>query len=262
MKATIYYFTGTGNSLKIARGLSSELDQAEVIAIADAVRGDEVRTDSEVIGIVYPVYMFGEPPIISDFIGKLIVRRDTYVFAVANYAGYMGGAFTQTERELKAQGIKLSAGFGIVMPGNYTPLYGAISAEKQKKIFEKAAVKIKKIASIVKAKMEWPIERPSFLMDKIGDLLYGMMKASIGGMDKEFRVGDGCTSCALCEKICPVDNVIIAESGRPKWMGRCQQCLACLQWCPKEAVQLGRMTPGRKRYHNPDVTAGDIVRKK
>ncbi len=262
MKATIYYFTGTGNSLKIARDLSAELDQAEVIAIADAVKGDEVRTDSEVIGIVYPVYMFGEPPIISDFIQKLAAKSDVYVFLVANYAGYAGGAFTQTERELKAQGIRLSAGFGIVMPGNYTPFYGAISEEKQKKIFEKAAIKIKKIASLVKVKMEWPIERPSFLMDKIGDLLYGMMKSRIGGMDKEFWASEGCTSCALCEKICPVDNIMMAEGGRPKWMGHCQQCLACLQWCPKEAAQLGKMTPGRKRYHHPDVTLGDIVRKK
>jgi ferredoxin len=262
MKATIYYFTGTGNSLKIARDLAAELDQAEVTAVADAVKSDEVRTDSETVGIVYPVYMFGEPPIISDFIRKLVVKRDTYVFCVVNYAGYAGGAFSQTERELKAQGIKLSAGFGIVMPGNYTPFYGAIPEEKQKKIFEKTAAKIKKIASIVRAKKDPPLERPSFLLDRVGDIFYGMLKSKIGGMDKEFWVSEGCTSCALCEKICPVDNITMTEAGRPNWMGHCQQCLACLQWCPKGTVQLGKMTPGRKRYHNPDVKLADMMPKK
>lgn len=262
MRATIYYFTGTGNSLKIARDLAAELDQAEVVSVADAVKNDEVRTDSEIVGIVYPVYMFGEPPIIADFIKKLVVKRDAYVFAVANYAGYAGGAFNQTERELKAQGIKLSSGFGILMPGNYTPFYGAIPEAKQKKMFEKASVQIKKIASIAKGKMDWPVEKPPFLMDKLGDAIHGMIKPRIGGMDREFWLSDGCTSCALCEKICPVDNIVMTESGRPRWMGHCQQCYACLQWCPKEAIQAGKMTPGRKRYHHPDVTLKDVMRAK
>jgi len=25
--------------------------------------------------------------------------------------------------------------------------------------------------------------------------------------------------------------------GRPVWQHHCEQCFACLQWCPKEAIQ-------------------------
>ena len=34
MSATIYYFTGTGNSLKIARDVSATLDDTELVPLA------------------------------------------------------------------------------------------------------------------------------------------------------------------------------------------------------------------------------------
>lgn len=256
---TIFYFTGTGNSLKIARDLSDQLDQAEVVFIPDVIGEDEIKTDSDLVGIVYPVYMFGQPLIVSQFIKKLVVRRDTYVFMVANYAGMAGGAFEQTRRELKAQGIALASSFGIMMPSNYTPMGGAQSEAKQKELFEREEKKVKKIAGLVKAGIEWPFEKPFILSQWIGGLLYKMFAPRIPALDKDFWVNDTCSSCRLCEKMCPVDNITV-ENGRPKWMGRCQQCMACLQWCPKEAIQYGKHTVGKKRYHQAEVKSQDIMR--
>lgn len=260
MRATIYYFSGTGNSLKIARDLSSELDQAEVIFIPDVIGNDEIRADADVVGIVYPVYMFGPPVIVLGFIKKLVVRRDTYVFITTNYADMGGGAVSLAEAELRKQGIKLSSAFGMRMPSNYTPFGGAPTEKKQKDLFAKETSKVREIADVVRSKREGPVEKPFFLIDLIGIALFRLLMPRIPSMDKEFWADNGCTSCALCEKVCPVGNIKL-EDGRPRWMSQCQQCLACLQWCPKEAIQFGKMTRGRKRYHNPDVELKDIMRK-
>ncbi|MCB2357259.1 hypothetical protein [Clostridium estertheticum] len=42
-------------------------------------------------------------------------------------------------------------------------------------------------------------------------------------------------------------------------MGKCEQCFACLQWCPQKAIQYGKKTAMRKRYHHPDVEIADIL---
>ena len=38
-----------------------------------------------------------------------------------------------------------------------------------------------------------------------------------------------------------------------------EQCLACIQWCPQEAIQFGKKTPRYKRYHHPEVTVREML---
>ncbi len=49
------------------------------------------------------------------------------------------------------------------------------------------------------------------------------------------------------------------KEGRPCWLHRCEQCLACIQWCPREAIQYGKKTVRTPRYHNPEVTLKDML---
>jgi MinD superfamily P-loop ATPase len=37
--------------------------------------------------------------------------------------------------------------------------------------------------------------------------------------------------------------------------------MACLQWCPVEAIQYGKKTIGRKRYHHPSIAVADMFKK-
>jgi len=46
---------------------------------------------------------------------------------------------------------------------------------------------------------------------------------------------------------------------KPSWLHRCEQCLACLQWCPQEAIQYGEKTVKYPRYHHPEVVLKDIL---
>ena len=68
----IFYFTGTGNSGFIAEELSKILKD-EIISIADLMKKSEnlsfTLKDKESIGFVFPVYAWGPPRMVEDFIG-------------------------------------------------------------------------------------------------------------------------------------------------------------------------------------------------
>jgi MinD superfamily P-loop ATPase len=84
------------------------------------------------------------------------------------------------------------------------------------------------------------------------------MYSKPGGRDKNFHATDACIHCGLCAQVCPVANIVM-EKGVPRWQGSCQGCLACLHWCPKEAVQYKQSTVKRGRYHHPDIKVEDII---
>jgi flavoprotein len=75
----------------------------------------------------------------------------------------------------------------------------------------------------------------------------------------EYVVSDACTSCGLCRDICPVRNIEIAD-GRPIFGEQCEQCMACIQWCPQKAIHSGKKTTKRNRYRHPSITAADLRR--
>ena len=64
MKIVIYYFSGTGNSLKIAKDLSNKLEGCELVPIAKLWEHDIIIPRSEKIGLIFPLYAMGCPSII------------------------------------------------------------------------------------------------------------------------------------------------------------------------------------------------------
>ena len=259
MKTTIFYFSATGNSLQVAQDIALELGDTEVISIPKLMNNNEVAVSSERIGIVYPVYMFGMPLIVIEFLKKLKLNASQYIFAVATYGGKAGSSLSETKKVLNSVGLKLSAGFLVMMPGNYTPLYGAITPEKQQEMFDKEKQKVKSIAGIIKEGKVIPPENDSFLFNLIfSGLIRSACLPRIHKMDKSFWADEKCNGCGVCAKVCPVGDIKMSE-GRPGWLSKCEQCMGCLQWCPQEAIQFGKNTSGRKRYRNPRYSFKDFI---
>jgi Pyruvate/2-oxoacid:ferredoxin oxidoreductase delta subunit len=254
----VYYFSGTGNSLTVARDLVAALAPAELVAIPTALKGP-IEPLASTIGIVFPVYMAGLPLIVDEFCKKLNPQEPAYIYGVATHGGMPGGTLLQLRRCIEARAMIFSAGFAVKMPGNYTPLYGAPPEEKQKRLFAEEKESVREIAQYVKAKVPGPVESSNILVNLLATgILYQLGASRIRTMDRSFRVTDRCNGCGLCEKVCPAADIEM-RGGKPAWLGRCEQCMACLQWCPQEAIEVGRRTVGRRRYHHPDVTAKDMM---
>lgn len=257
MTTTIYVYSGTGNSLWAARALAAKLPDARVESIARA-SGASPRTDSDTVGIVFPVHIWGLPPRVVELASRLEVPAGAYLFAVAVNAGQVARTLIQLRELLEKRGLKLAAGESLVMPSNYIPWGGPGPKRQQEARFEQARAKLDELAARVARREPGRIEAGPLWQRLALTAAYKATYSHLGKMDRDFWTDERCNGCGICARICPAANVVLA-SGKPQWQRRCEQCFACLQWCPREAVQYGKKTPRYQRYHHPEITVGDII---
>jgi len=258
MKADIYYFTGTGNSLAVAKDIAKEVD-GELISIPYVIGKDTIKTSAKVIIIIFPVYYWGVPLIIERFIKKIENLNNKNIYAIATHGGGPGVVINIFEKMIEGCSGKLAAGFTVNMPGNYVVRYGAFSEEKQKELFEKWGDKVKVIAEYIKDNKRGKKENSNMIVNLlISNLIHNYSVKHMSKVEKNFWVDEKCNKCGICKRICPVSNIDL-NSGNPVWNSKCEQCFACLQWCPQEAIQYGKKTPMHKRYHHPNVDISDIL---
>ena len=257
MDNIIYFYTGTGNSLWTARNIARNLGNTDLIPMVS--KNDSIITsDAQRVGLIFPVHMWGMPLRVIDFVHRLAADPAKYYFAVAVNAGQVAATLFQLKRMMKEKGVGLSAGFSICLPSNYIPWGGAIAGEKQQKLFTDALNKIDVLAEVIRAKeVRIPEKGPSW-QNVFLSALYKLGSPQIPQMDKSFRVDTKCNGCQICAKICPSKNIVITD-GKLVWLHHCEQCLACIQWCPQEAIQYGKNTTTKKRYHHPEIKLQEML---
>lgn len=260
MSTAIYYFTGTGNSLKISSDLAARLEDAQIIPMTEALKTGTLSA-SETIGLVFPVYMFGIPRIVAEFVKKLSGQmKGKYLFSVAVNGGTVAGSLPELSQKLSAKGLHLSAGFSVLTPSNFIVEF-IIGEEEIQRIFETSAEKLDQIASVVKRKETCELEQGS-RKDRIikTGMIHKVFSPFIPIMDITFRKSDACNGCGICTRVCPVGNIKL-EKGSPKWQHHCQQCFACINNCPKQSINYLNLTVGKKRYHNPFIPLNDLLQR-
>lgn len=261
MKTVIFYFTGTGNSLWIAKTLSQKLPNSELIPVASLIKFDE-EADRAIF--VFPVYAGGMPRAIYSAIQKIDLGSVHYISAVVNHGGH--GSSTCIDlfnRELLKKSMRsLSSAWDIRMPGNYRVLYGAKSPEKNNFTLESSTGKIDYVArQISNHTLKRPVPLPFFTYLTVKIIWMAFLKLSKAAA-KRFKYSQKCIGCGLCAKICPVNNIKIAYRNRPEWGINCEQCMACIQYCPEEAIDCFWWTKGRRRYRHPMVSAKMLLSEK
>jgi ferredoxin len=259
MKTIIFYFSGTGNSLKVAKDLAEKIKDTTLIRITSDYNFKKDLTEFDRIGFIFPVYVWGPPLLVNEFVEKLNIPKDKYIFAVTTCGGIPGATLIYFQKLLEKKGIVLSSGFNVRMPGNFLPLYGARPIKSQEKMFEKEKNKIEKISSSILENKKTKIQKSFCLFNWISIALYKTTAHNLRKMDKIFWANDSCNSCGICEKVCPVKDIKIIE-GKPVWSNKCEQCMACIQWCPVSAIQVGKISPKRKRYHHPEININELIK--
>jgi ferredoxin len=257
MDFSLYYYTGTGNSLWVARMLAEELADSGTISIS-RISGSTAKNPSDAVGIIFPVHIWGVPHPVIRLVNRLGNDHSKYYFAVAVNAGQVAATLLQLKKLMRTSGLTLSSGFEIAMPSNYIPWGGPGPKDKQILRFTKAKEKIKAIAAVVAGREQRPVERGPLWQNILFTWLNRLAFPHVPSMDKSFWVDEKCNFCGVCKAVCPCGNIEL-EAGKPVWSHRCEQCLACIQWCPPEAIQFGKKTPRYARYRHPEVRLADMT---
>lgn len=249
----ILYFSGTGNSLHAATEIAKAQGDLPVSIVKELDNGTLQYEfhKNELLGFVYPIYAWGPPQIVLDFIKKIKISGEKpYVFSIGTCGGSEGNATHLLQKALLSKGLSLNSAFSLVMPDNY--IFGAdvCSESKATKILKSAEERIQVINDIIKKRQTDVFQLRSggkpFLHTTIINPLFNRFARST----KKFYATDACTRCGLCEKICPVHSITIRE--KPVWGKECTQCSACINRCPAKAIQYGVHTADRGRYVFPN----------
>lgn len=251
-KHIIYCWSGTGNSLADAKTIAATLGDAGLRPM-----GGEIPQEAETIGFVYPTYYWTAPAPVMDFVRSAKLPRGAYYYAVTTCAEVGVNAVAGLDALLRERGAALSYYAKNRHVGNYITVYPRfpnpakrVPAAAERAVAIAADIAARKVLPPPKRSVPSTIQRGFHAATSFGD--YG------AAYDKGFHLSDTCMSCGLCAKVCPADNIVL-EEGKPVFRHHCEHCMACIQFCPKKAINYKNATQKRQRYHNPAVTAADIT---
>lgn len=266
-KVEIYYFSGTGNSLHVAKELQKRIPHTTIVPVVKALKSGIVETSGDIIGLVFPVHAFTIPLIVEQFLKRVDLKSASYIFAFCTRLS-TPRLFAKIDKLLREKGKSLDACFSTEMPENYIPLFEVPSKETIAKNEYNLQEKLDSVKDIIINKQKASARELPIIVKIITDILFPPItfiyhKTHYFNLEKAFYADSNCTSCGLCERICLSDKIKMINS-KPSWSKKveCTYCFACIHYCPARAIQIRKSTIKRGRYNHPNVTADDIAEQK
>ena len=244
----VLYFTGTGNSRYLARRIAERLEMPLYDLNACIKAGDTapVQTGRDVV-LVTPTYAWRIPRVVSGWLGKTALTGAERIWFVMDCGSEIGNA-AGYNRQLAAQKhLRYMGTAQIIMPENYIAMFNAPQKEQARSIVEQAEPALQRVLAQLRAGQEFPPPRETlydrFMSGPVNPVFYRFfVKADA------FRATDACIGCGKCVELCPLNNIHL-ENGKPVWGKNCTHCMACICYCPKEAIEYGKKSKGKPRYH-------------
>ena len=278
MKGRIYYFTGTGNSMRAARVIAGQLGDTEIVSMRTDPK-DYPATNCDIVGFVFPVYHWTMPAPAVSFVEELDINPDAYIFVIAMPSFVCGFACEKLAEILKKKDISIDYGNAVYSVANYVIVYppfppARLRVPKTERKLKRIAIEISRLE-----KREYP--RESIFIKrkrkKVMDPYLELQKYA----DKPFTISKECVSCGLCSRVCPCMNIELVD-GTPTFLHHCANCMACVVSCPRRAigyeitkgdrklleasnlktflVKIMGLPKKRKLYRNPFITTNDLTK--
>lgn len=280
MKRVIYYFTGTGNSMRAARVIAEKLGDTQLISMRCHPK-DVPATDCDVVGFIYPVYHWTMPAHAVRFVEELEINPDAYVFVVAMPSFVCGIACERLAELLDAKGIQIAYGNMVNCVANYAIVYPPFPSPKWR--VPRTEKKLKKIAEDISAQKKKAYPRASQFIRRRREKVMNPYLELQKYADYPFVVNQDCVSCGICSRVCPCANIEM-KGGKPAFLHHCSNCMACVVSCPKRAIgyeinagdrellnAMASRTPlvkvmglpkKRKLYKNPYISTQDLMKER
>lgn len=254
-KHVIYYFSGTGNSRYAAEQIAKELHDTTLYNMR--CNPEKVNMlGVETVGFVFPIYNWTMPVFVQNFIKRLKVDSNAYIYAVATCGIVVINGFNDLDRILKEKGRRLSYVAKLPTVAGYVASYDPMFNNDKRKQSE--ATKLQEIIKDISARRSSKIPKGNIFKEAARKILLPSER-KLPTQDLGFVVNDSCVGCGLCEKLCPAGNVVI-QNGKPQFNHHCTQCMSCIVYCPKAAINYKNKTQKRTKYHHDGVGIDAMIR--
>ncbi|MFC2130873.1 EFR1 family ferrodoxin [Bacteroidota bacterium] len=288
-KVIIYYFTGTGNSLKAGRWICQEAEKRKIetrmYPIDDDYKPDIDEIDNKtLIGFLSPTHGFNISPSMLKFIAKFPRGVNADIFILNTRAGLKifdfflpgisGAAQFLPIIILKLKGYSVMGGLPLDMPSNWLFFHSGLKKTKVESIVERCEWITKEFTNnilsgkkifrkmVVTLPLDIALLPITFLYYVYGRYIFA----------KTMIYTDSCNNCKICSDNCPT-NAIKIVNDRPYWTYSCEGCMRCINNCPKTSIQSSHLIfliiliiPGiifndilLKYFQVPEIINYDIV---
>jgi len=270
MNVDLIYFSGTGNSYRILDTCKNIFIQNGCKATLSSITDkSNINEDAHLVGFCFPVYAFGIPRICRKYLLSLSKSKDpinTFVLITAGDPDESGFSVNESTTILKSKGLDVTYSDVIHMPANWTVSMNPPSKEEAQIIINNGVTRAKEIAqNILNGGLHHHAFNYPSRYSKIGFYKdYYLFKwLGLSNLWRDFRTDDTCDSCGLCEKLCSTESIEIVN-GKPKWANTCEQCMRCVNYCPKQAIyQKGEGSiKGKNTYYEPTFKPLKIKKQK
>lgn len=243
----VLYFTGTGNSRYIAQRIADKL-QDELISINDRIKANdtqEIKAQKRIV-IVTPTYAWRIPRAVKKWLTETELSGAKQVWFVMNCGAQIGNASKYNKKLCEEKGLNYMGTAQIIMPENYIAMFGVPNAEQAREIVKNAEADIDNAAAVIadNCKLTSPQKFIYKLMSGPLNVVYYPFCVKAGA----FTVSDACIGCGKCAKLCPLNNITV-DNKKPVWGKNCTHCMACISYCPTKAIEYGKKSIGKPRYH-------------
>lgn len=243
----VLFFTGTGNSEYCASFIADRLGE-ECLDLAERIkRKDFSPLESERPWIVCaPTYAWRMPAAVTDFLEKTELKGNREIYFVMTCGGQIGKSEKYNIELCEKIGKTYKGTAKVKMAENYLAMFEVTTEEEEELLMKEAYTSLEKISILIKNGEKLPEVKEG----AVGALLSGKVNEMFNKYylkDDKFTAKENCISCGLCEKKCPLGNIVM-NNGKPHWKGNCTHCMACICHCPVEAIEYGKKSEGKRRY--------------
>lgn len=251
----IYYMTGTGNALAVARWFAAEARSrgmtAELVNTDRFTRPIAAPAGADVItGFFYPTHGFTLAWHMFKFF-FFFPRGRRAVFCGNTFGGTKVGplpipglsglALVLPALILLCKGCRLRGLMSYNLPVNWLALHPAIRPRAAAFLADFNQRRVARdAAQLFAGRAVWRglISLPFDLA--VSPVALGYFLVGRFWLAKMYIASAACNACALCERLCPV-GAITMKGGRPFWSLRCESCMRCMNICPCAAIQVSHL---------------------
>lgn len=263
--ALLYVLSGTGNTFRVARWIEDRFEKNGIATHLKFIENADFQEDfkqpgRQLTAVLFPTHGFMPPWSMIKFLFKMPRQNKAKVLSIATRGalwigplripGAAGFANFFAALVLLLKGYDIRGFFSLDMAANMNNLHPSLSLAAVDGICKNAKIKIEFFMSRVMAG-----RRVLFTLNNLyegiwASLLFWLIPIfpilyliyAKTSMAKIMFANNNCVACGMCAKICPnhaIKMINFLGKKRPFWTYHCENCMRCMGYCRKKAVEAG-----------------------